>query len=102
QGGSGKTTLATNIASGLMKKGIKVLLIDADTQFGDVGVFLKLQSQSTLADLVTKVDDVDVEFFDTVIATHESGLKVLLGPARPEFAEAVDNNPTALARIIEQ
>lgn len=102
QGGSGKTTMATNIASGLMKKGIKVLLIDADTQFGDVGVFLKLQAQSTLADLVSKVDDVDVEFFDTVITTHESGLKVLLGPARPEYADAVDANPTALARIIEQ
>jgi pilus assembly protein CpaE len=102
QGGSGKTTLATNIASGLMKKGIKVLLIDADTQFGDVGVFLKLQAQSTVADLVAKVDDVDVEFFDTVVTTHESGLKVLLGPARPEYAEAVDSNPTALARIIEQ
>jgi pilus assembly protein CpaE len=102
QGGSGKTTLATNIASGLMKKGIRVLLIDADTQFGDVGVFLKLQGQSTLADLVTMVDDVDVEFFDSVVTTHESGLKVLLGPARPEYADEVEANPTALARIIEQ
>ncbi len=102
QGGSGKTTLATNIASGLMKKGIKVLLIDADIQFGDVGVFLKLQGQSTLADLVSKVDDVDVEFFDSVVTTHESGLKVLLGPARPEFADEVEANPTALTRIIEQ
>ena len=102
QGGSGKTTLATNIASGLMKKGIKVLLIDADVQFGDVGVFLKLQGQSTLADLVSKVDDVDVEFFDSVVTTHESGLKVLLGPARPEFADEVEANPTALTRIIDQ
>lgn len=102
QGGSGKTTLATNIASGLMKKGIKVLLIDADLQFGDVGVFLKLQGQSTLADLVSKVDDVDVEFFDSVVTTHESGLKVLLGPARPEYADQVEANPTALARIIDQ
>lgn len=102
QGGSGKTTLATNIASGLMKKGIKVLLIDADTQFGDVGVFLKLQAQSNLADLVPKVDDVDVEFFDSIVTTHESGLKVLLGPARPEYADQVEANPTALARIIGQ
>lgn len=102
QGGAGKTTLATNIASGLMKKGIKVLLIDADTQFGDVGVFLKLQGQSNLADLVPKVDDVDVEFFDSIVTTHESGLKVLLGPARPEYADQVEANPTALSRIIGQ
>jgi pilus assembly protein CpaE len=102
QGGTGCTTLSTNLAAGLMRKGIKVLLIDADLQFGDIGVFLKLQSQSTLLDLVHKIDDLDTDFFDSVVATHESGLKVLLGPQRPEFAEEVENEPTAVARIIEK
>jgi pilus assembly protein CpaE len=102
QGGAGTTTIATNLASGLMKKGIRVLLIDADTQFGDVGVFLKLQSQSTLYDLVGKVEDLDTEFFDSVVATHESGLKVLLGPPRPEFADEVEANPQAVSKIIEK
>lgn len=102
QGGAGCTTIATNLASGLMKKGIRVLLVDADLQFGDVGVFLKIQSQSTLLDLVNKVEDPDVDFFDSVVSTHESGMKVLLGPTRPEFAEEIESQPTAVARILEK
>ena len=102
QGGAGCTTIATNLASGLMKKNIKVLLVDSDLQFGDVGVFLKVQSQSTLLDLVSKVDDLDTDFFDSVVSNHESGLKILLGPQRPEFAEEVESNPTSVARIIEK
>ena len=101
-GGVGTTTIATNLASGLMKKGIRVLLIDAALQFGDVGVFLKLQSQTTMLDLVGKIDDLDTDFFDSIVSTHESGLKVLLGPQRPEFAEDVEAVPSAVARIIEK
>jgi pilus assembly protein CpaE len=102
QGGAGTTTIATNLAAGLMRKGIRVLLIDADTQYGDVGVFLKLQSQSTLVNIVSQVDDLDTEFFDSIVATHESGLKVLLGPPRPEFADEVESRPNAVAQIIEK
>jgi pilus assembly protein CpaE len=102
QGGAGSTTIATNLASGLMKKGIRVLLVDADTQFGDVGVFLKIPATSTLSDMVAKVEDLDTEFFDSAVSTHESGLKVLLGPQRPEFADEVDSKPKAVAKMIEK
>lgn len=103
QGGVGCTTIATNLASGLMKRGIRVLLIDADMQFGDVGVFLKLQSQSTLRDLVEKVEDLDTDFFDSIVSTHESGLKVLLGPQRLEDALEIEvQGAKAVAQIIEK
>ena len=102
QGGVGCTTIATNLASGLMKEGIRVLLVDADLQFGDVGVFLNLQSQSTMVDLVGNVDDLDTELFDNIVVTHDSGLKVLMGPARPEFAEVIQANPTSVAQILQK
>jgi pilus assembly protein CpaE len=50
QGGAGCTTIATNLASGLTRASSRVLLIDANLQFGDIGLFLNLQARSTLAD----------------------------------------------------
>jgi pilus assembly protein CpaE len=100
QGGVGTTTIATSLASGLMKEGIKVLLVDADLQFGDVPVFLNLQAQSTLIELVESVDDLDTELFENIVMSHESGLKVLLGPARPELADEVRSRPGSVAEIL--
>ncbi len=103
QGGSGKTTIATSLASGLMKEGIKSLLIDASLEFGDCGAFLNLKSQNTLAELSTKISDLDAEYFDNVIATHNSGLKVLLAPPNPSVAAEVrERVPDVTAQIIRQ
>jgi pilus assembly protein CpaE len=102
QGGVGCTTIATSLAAGLMREGIRVLLVDADLQFGDVGVFLNLQAQSTLVDLIPNADDLDTDFFENIVLTHDSGLKVLLGPARPEFAEEVVANGGATAKILDK
>jgi pilus assembly protein CpaE len=102
QGGVGTTTIATSLASGLMREGSKVLLVDADLQFGDVGVMLNLQSQSTMVELIPDVDDLDTELFENIVATHDSGLKVLLGPSRPEFSEDVEKNPEALSQILKK
>jgi pilus assembly protein CpaE len=102
QGGVGCTTISTSLAAGLMREGIRVLLVDADLQFGDVGVFLNLQAQSTLVDLIPNADDLDTDFFENIVVTHDSGLKVLLGPARPEFAEEVVANAGATAKILDK
>lgn len=102
QGGAGTSTIATNLASGLMKDGVKVLLVDADLQFGDVPTFLNLQSPTTLVDLVEDVDDLDPEHFDNIVMTHESGLKVLMGPQRPEFADEIRGKPGVVAAILQK
>lgn len=100
QGGAGKTTVATNVAASLMREGTRVLLMDCDLQFGDVGVFLNLQAQRNLVDLVQAVDDLDMDLVENVMVTHESGLKVLLGPARPEDAEEIQS--AKVAQLVEK
>ncbi|HLY25466.1 MAG TPA: response regulator [Aggregatilineales bacterium] len=89
QGGAGATTVATNVASSLMAEGTKVLLLDADLQFGDVGVFLNIQAANTIVDLIHGVEDLDPEVVNNVLVNHESGLRVLLAPRAPEDAEEV-------------
>lgn len=102
KGGAGCTTISTNLASAMMKEGIKVLLIDADVQFGDVSAFLNVTGSTTLIDLVDQVEDLDVELFDSIVMTHDSGLKVVIAPPRPELAERVRANPGSIAAIIEK
>jgi pilus assembly protein CpaE len=102
QGGAGCTTIATNLAATLIRENIRVLLVDAHLQFGDVGVFLNLESRSTVVDLVEDVDDLDTDYFENVLTSHNSGLKVLMGPARPELAEKVMANPMAMSNILNK
>ncbi len=101
-GGVGKTTIATSLASGLMKEDVKVLLIDADLQFADVGTFLNLNPQSTIVEVAEDYNDLDLELFENIVATHDSGLKVLTGPVRPEFADGLWERPDTVSTIIQK
>lgn len=98
QAGAGVTTLATNIASALMRQDTRVLLVDCNLQFGDVDAFLNLQSTSNIANLTKAVNDIDQEMIDSVLVTHGSGLKVLVAPSHPE--EAYDLAPDAVKDVV--
>ena len=89
KGGSGCTTLATNVAIGLAQRGHKVVLVDGSFQFGDIAVLLGLRPQRTIIDLADTMDDIDAEMINSVLNRHETGLEVLLAPPRPEMAEMV-------------
>jgi pilus assembly protein CpaE len=86
QAGAGATTIATNIASALMRQDSRILLIDCNLQFGDVDAFLNLQATSNIADLTKAVNDIDHDMLENVLVTHGSGLKVLVAPSHPEQA----------------
>jgi pilus assembly protein CpaE len=99
QSGAGCTTLATNLAVAIRQAGAqKVALVDGHLQFGDVGLYLNLQSGKSIADLASMVEDLDPDFVEDVMLPHSSGIRVLLAPPRPELADAI--TPDALRRVL--
>jgi pilus assembly protein CpaE len=102
-GGSGKTTIATSLASGLMKEGVKTLLVDANLEFGDCGAFLDLRTQTTLMEAIENVGDLDIDYFESIVATHNSGMKVLLAPPNPSLGmDLRADNPEVVKEMLEQ
>jgi pilus assembly protein CpaE len=99
QAGAGVTTLATNLASALMRQDTRVLLMDCNLQFGDVDTFLNLQAQSNIADLTKAVNDIDQEMLNNVLITHGSGLKVLVAPQHPE--QAYDISTESVKELVQ-
>lgn len=89
KGGVGTTMLATNLAIGLNSTDTPTVLVDTSLQFGDVSVFLNLQVKNSLADLASRADELDPDVVEEVLLVHESGLRVLAAPQRPEMAEEV-------------
>jgi len=90
KGGAGCTTIATNLALALQTIDNRVLLLDANLQFGDVAVFLNEQVKNSVVDLTQRVDELDNEVIESVISTYSaSGLRILLAPTSPESAEKV-------------
>jgi pilus assembly protein CpaE len=91
KGGSGKSMLASSLAVTLAQRSDKpVCLVDADLQFGDVAVMLKLTPHHTIVDAVSVLDRMDAPLLDSLLVTHEaSGLRVLPAPLEPAFADQV-------------
>jgi pilus assembly protein CpaE len=91
KGGVGTTTLASNLALALRLKKLKVLLIDANNQFGTIPLFFSLRPRNSVIDLISRIDELDAEILKEVITVHEaSGLEILAAPPRPEMADQVN------------
>ena len=65
-------------------------LIDADLQFGDIAVMLKLSPQHTIVDAVSSLDRLDASLLQNLLVVHEtSGLLILPAPLEPAFADQI-------------
>ncbi|MGH3116518.1 MAG: P-loop NTPase [Gaiellales bacterium] len=89
KGGTGKTLTACNLAVSLSEAGHRVAMVDLDLQFGDVGLSLGLSPDRTIYDLVKSGGSLDAEKLDAYLATHSSGVRVLMAPTRPDHAGVI-------------
>lgn len=82
RGGAGATTVAVNLALGLLKAPgePRVALIDLDMQFGNAGVFLDLEDNGGMQRLTESSEPPDERFLKGIMQTHSSGLDVLCAP----------------------
>ncbi|MER3452397.1 MAG: hypothetical protein C4344_01475 [Acidimicrobiia bacterium] len=101
KGGAGKSVVASNLAVLLARRSARpVVLVDADLQFGDVAVMLKLTPQHTIVDAVGAMARLDASLLQSLLIRHEpSGLLVLPAPLEPAFADQV--SAADLAKIVE-
>ena len=89
KGGTGKTLTSCNLGVSLAQAGHKVAVVDLDLQFGDVGLSLGLTPEKTIYDLVKAAGSLDAEKLGDYLVVHPTGLRVLMGPTRPDQASVV-------------
>jgi len=89
KGGSGKTAISSNLAVALAQRHPgRVVAVDLDVQFGDLGMALSLSPEHTLAQLArtSQIDSTTVKLF---LTPHEQGLYVLAGANDPVDADSI-------------
>jgi len=89
KGGTGKTLTTANLSVSLAAQGKRVVIVDLDLQFGDVGLAFGLLPENTIYDLARSSGAIDAEKAGDYLAVHETGVHVLLAPIRPDQAGVV-------------
>ncbi|MGH2582003.1 MAG: response regulator [Anaerolineales bacterium] len=90
KGGTGKTTIVSNLAVAMRQLGLAVAAVDANLQFGDLSFFFNEQGRKNIVDLAPRADELDREVVSEVMIRHEpSGVHILAAPMRPEEADSV-------------
>lgn len=78
KGGIGKTVISVNLALALRREtGKRVVLLDADTQFGDVATMFDASPSRTIADLLRRSDELDRQSIRDFLTVHSSGVEIL-------------------------
>jgi pilus assembly protein CpaE len=101
KGGSGKTITATNLAAALTERlgEDRVVIVDADLQFGDVALMLQIDPTRTIVDAAAIIDELTEPRLDAILLRHDSGLRVMPAPLVPAGADKI--GPKDVVRVVE-
>jgi pilus assembly protein CpaE len=89
KGGVGTSTLAVNLACALNALGRRVVIVDGNISFGNVGVFLNLSPSKSMLQVVGDPAGIQVGSVEDVLLSHPSGIKVMLAPIKPEEGDTI-------------
>jgi pilus assembly protein CpaE len=98
KGGSGSTTVVTNVGVELRGlTGKKTLLVDLDLELGEIASLLGVRPRFHFVDLVRNIHRMDADLLSSYIEGHKSGVQVLSAPFEPDFGEPVSGEDIARA-----
>ena len=91
KGGSGKTAVSSNLAVALAERHPgRVVAVDLDVQFGDLGLALSLMPERNLAQLV-RTSQIDVTSMKLHLTPSKHRLFMLAGASDPVDAESISH-----------
>ena len=104
KGGTGKTTIAANLAVALRQiTGQEVAIVDGDAQFGDVAVMLTLEVERSVADLARNEAEITRHTIQPYLVRHDSGVDALTAASEPEDWRALQaEHISAIAQALSQ
>lgn len=90
KGGSGSTTVATNLAIQIHRMtGKRTVLVDLDLELGEIALYLGVEPRFNFVDLAKNFHRMDAGLLASFIECHDSGVHLLSAPYHPERAESV-------------
>ena len=108
KGGVGTTTVAVNLAMILAekKKAGSVVLVDLNTVFGEIPLFLSVKSNYHWGQIAENVGRLDSTFLANALSKHPSGVQVLPSPSYlnghpPVTPEIMDRLLTTMRRTYD-